>query len=175
MGLPEVTVWVNDPKACRFDPFLLVLHRLLAPEHTKRELVDPWLKHRAKLPVHKARLVQPLIVRHDLIDTFQLYETRLFFRGRLLCPIAGAALRALALSRSGLLQGTVVLGARIRDEAPLLRQIRVWSMPTGDGREATSESPAVAVHVGSEGSPHIGLRVSALGLAYTFRAPRGGE
>ena len=53
---PEITVRVDNPEACSFNPFLLLLHRLLAPEHAEGEFVDPGLQHGGELPLHEAVL-----------------------------------------------------------------------------------------------------------------------
>lgn len=47
---------MDNPEACSFNPFLLLLHRLLAPEHAEGEFVDPGLQHGGELPLHEAVL-----------------------------------------------------------------------------------------------------------------------
>jgi hypothetical protein len=53
---PEVTVRMDNPEACSFNPFLLLLHRLLAPKHAEGEFVDPRLQHGGELPLHETIL-----------------------------------------------------------------------------------------------------------------------
>lgn len=49
-ALPEIAVGVDDPSPRRLHPFLLELHRFVAAEHAKGELVDGGLEQRAELP-----------------------------------------------------------------------------------------------------------------------------
>lgn len=176
--LPEITVGVNNPESRGFDPFLLPFHRLLAPKHPQGELVDPGLQHRPELPVHEARLIIPLVVREDLLDAFQLYKARLLLIRESLMLLArtGGILAAL---RSGLRGSRRALLARgdfsLRDQTPLLRYIRVVDVPTGDGRKAASEPPAVPVGAGLHGSPDVRLHdhgLSAFGLPEGFAGGR---
>lgn len=47
---------MDDPEPRSFNPFLLLLHRLLAAEHAEGEFVDPRLQHGGELPLHEAVL-----------------------------------------------------------------------------------------------------------------------
>ncbi len=167
---------MNNPEAGGFDPFLLPFHRLLAPKHPQGKLVDPGLQHRPELPVHEARLIIPLVVREDLLDALQLYKASLLIRdarlllllartGGILSPATAVGLRAATRgSRRALLARS---DFSLRDQTPLLRYIRVVDVPTGDGRKATSEPPAVPVGAGLQGSPDVRLHdhgLSASGL-----------
>lgn len=47
---------MDNPEACSFNPFLLLLHRLLAAEHAEGKFVDPGLQHGGELPLHETIL-----------------------------------------------------------------------------------------------------------------------
>lgn len=158
-SLPEVAVRVNYPRPDRFDSLLLALHRLLATEHAKRELVDSGLQHGAQLPVHEACLVEALVVGCHLLDVLQLDESRVLIGGRALALRATSSAAARARLRRSILlwTSTAVADFFFGDEALLLVRFGVRSVAAGDRRQAPFKPPAVAVRLASERTERVWL------------------
>ncbi|KAJ1210116.1 hypothetical protein NDU88_005484 [Pleurodeles waltl] len=88
LSLPEITIGVDDPEPCSFNPFLLRLHCLLAAEHTEGEFVDPGLEQGAELALHEAILATP--------DPFGVLEAHYRLLGAVALEADGVSVRVLA-------------------------------------------------------------------------------